>query len=109
MISLDTVAARTIRCALLKLMPRLWRRVDRRDVTGCGQHCDHSLNSAYAEYQPATADVVAGQATVAADKLLLPIPVAKHIDGTGGLLNDGITSHSGESGIPVRIPTEYLE
>jgi hypothetical protein len=44
-------------------------------------------------------DVVAAQATVAADKILLPIPVTKHIDGVGGLLNDGITSHSGESGI----------
>jgi hypothetical protein len=39
------------------------------------------------------------QATVAADKSLLPIPVNKHIDAVVGLLNDGITSHSGESGI----------
>ena len=54
---------------------------------------------AYAEYCPAAADVVAAQATVAADKILLPIPVAKHIDGVGGVLNDGITSHRGESGI----------
>jgi hypothetical protein len=30
---------------------------------------------------------------------LLPNPVNKHIDGVVGLLNDGITSHSGESGI----------
>jgi hypothetical protein len=43
-------------------------------------------------------DVVAAQATVAADKILLPIPVTKHIDGVGGLLNDGITSRSSESG-----------
>ena len=54
---------------------------------------------AYAEYYPAAADVVAAQATVAADKILLPIPVTKHIDGVGRLLNDGITSHRGESGI----------
>jgi hypothetical protein len=31
------------------------------------------------------------QATVAADKSLLPIPVNKHIDAVVGLLNDGIT------------------
>ena len=55
--------------------------------------------SAPTEYCPAAADVVAAQATVAADKILLPIPVTEHIDGVGGLLNDGITSHSGESGI----------
>jgi hypothetical protein len=42
---------------------------------------------------------VAAQTTVAADKILLPIPVTNHIDGVGGLLNDGITLHSGESGI----------
>ena len=41
-------------------------------------------------------DVVAAQATVAADKILPPIPVTQHIDGVGGLLNDGITSHRGE-------------
>ena len=54
---------------------------------------------AYAEYCPTAADVVAAQATVAADKILQPIPVRKHIDEVGGLLNDGITSHRGESGI----------
>lgn len=42
---------------------------------------------------------MAAQATVAADKMLLPIPVNKHIDGVVDLPNDGITSHSGESGI----------
>ena len=52
----------------------------------------------YAENRPAAADVVAAQATVAADKMLQPIPVTKHIDRVGGLLNDGITSHSSESG-----------
>jgi hypothetical protein len=31
--------------------------------------------------------------------MLLPIPVTKHIDGVGDLLNDGITLHSRESGI----------
>jgi hypothetical protein len=54
---------------------------------------------AYSEYSPAAADVVAAQATVATDKTLLPIPVTAHIDEVGGLLNDGITSHGGESGI----------
>jgi hypothetical protein len=34
-------------------------------------------------------------ASVGADKILLPIPVIKHIDGVGGLLNDGITSRPG--------------
>jgi hypothetical protein len=64
---------------------------------------------AYAEYCPAAADVVAAQATVAADKILLPIPVTQHIDGIGGLPNDGISSHSGESGIRFGSQTEYLE
>ncbi len=50
-----------------------------------------------AEDCPAAADVVVAHVTVAADKSLLPIPVNKHIDGIVDLLNDGITSHSGES------------
>jgi hypothetical protein len=54
---------------------------------------------AHAEYRPAAADVVTARSTVAADKILLPIPVTQHIDGLGGLVNDGITSNSAESGI----------
>ena len=57
----------------------------------------------------ATADVVAAQATVAGDKILRTIPVVGDNDGVGGLLNDGITTHSGESGIRFGSPTEYLE
>jgi hypothetical protein len=73
-------------------------RLYRQDVRGV-------LNGAigaYAEYCPTAADVVAAQATVAADKILHPIPVTEHIDGVGGLLNDGIAAHKGESVIRFR-------
>ena len=52
---------------------------------------------------------VAAHVTVGADKSLLPIPVNKHIDGIVDLLNDGINSHSGESGIRFGSKLEYLE
>ena len=71
----------------------------------------YSIQAIYSwpEHRLAGADVAVAQATVAADKGLLPIPVNKHIDWVVGLLNDGITSHSGESGIRFGSKLEYLE